>query len=962
MSRVEIPVEAKLNAGDIDAELKQLTQKINALGQSIAKANQVKFNPITKASLDDIKRMNDQFEKLKRTSQLGQDLNRTGQGGKSFLDLDWNSIAANSIAREARRYGAFNRVLAGSGASFTQAVPSAGGGAGGGTGGGVRRSSPGAGGSPWGNAGRKVVSSGLNAAGPAGGVADEAISTGASGGIMAGVAGLIGGVVALGVGKLVGGVMNKVGDAQQDSIGYDTLKRTLGDVNVSFSVLQRSMHAASDAFDGTYQQTQKMAGEFVRISGISGKKGAESLANEVAIGGGFGRSFGVDPEQSNAFFAQMRQFGVTGNDRDSKRLALYVGEAIAKSGSFAKTDEMLQAIASYTTQQTRMGLVSANAGDYTAMLTSMVGAKVPGGDVIGAAGLLSRVNSSIASGGNAGEAGQNFMYMAVGRQLGLSPIMGAALREQGAFGTGQQEFGSGSVMAQWAALNNVNIPAGATNSTATNMSMIMGRLHSTYANNPELRLSAMQNLFGTNINQSAFLDMMKPTQMGDVMSKLASAGIDTSKMNPTAISSLAQVAIGSRSDMNDATKQIWSRLNPAEQASLDKAQAGGDESLRNELLKDFAKYGQSDTEGSQTREKIQALDKDMMEAAGKMIGPLNQMRDVMLYAFGDHGRMSSDDIHKAIYEARKGDIDKKYNETVSKAQSEHSYGLARGAMGKNLGDFDPSIAANNHAAIAVATGNAGLERGIEMAQLNAEMYPAKSNAAASPGSSAALPAWSQNGASASPGSSARSAAGGKVGPSDAVVAQFRAQYGDIAAKIGSDLGVDPNAILAQIAQESNWGRSVVGGNAFNIQKRLNWLGATQMRTDHSPDGTPYQKAFEVYGSQSEMAEAYEDVVKRMDPGVLGAGKNTDQFTRGLVHHLGWAEDPSYAAGINGAYARLTGTPMPDTGSASPPTAGPGGMQSYSFDYNITLQYPNGQPAASPFSINTSVGGPVPFGN
>lgn len=36
MSRVEIPVEAKLNAGNIDAELKQLTQKVNAVGQAIA--------------------------------------------------------------------------------------------------------------------------------------------------------------------------------------------------------------------------------------------------------------------------------------------------------------------------------------------------------------------------------------------------------------------------------------------------------------------------------------------------------------------------------------------------------------------------------------------------------------------------------------------------------------------------------------------------------------------------------------------------------------------------------------------------------------------------------------------------------------------------------------------------------------------------------------------------------------
>jgi len=361
MTRVEIPVEAKLNASDLDAELKQLTQKINALGASIAQANKVKFNPIGKATLDDLKRVQAEFEKIKRTSSLGSDINRTGQGGKSFFDLDWNSIASNGVTREARRYGAFNRIMAGTGASFTHGAPAPGKGGGSGVGGGAP-SAPSGGGSAWANAGRKIVGSGLKAAGPVGGVADEAVGAGMSGGVMAGVAGLIGGVVALGVGKLVGGVMSKIGHAQNDAIGYDTLKRSLGDVNVSFSVLQRSMHAASDAFDGTYQQTLKMGGEFARISGMSGKNAEGSLAQEVAVGGGFGRSFGMDPEQSNAFFAQMRQFGVTSNDRDSQRLALYVGEAIAKSGAFAKSDEMLQAIASYTTQQTRMGLSSANVG------------------------------------------------------------------------------------------------------------------------------------------------------------------------------------------------------------------------------------------------------------------------------------------------------------------------------------------------------------------------------------------------------------------------------------------------------------------------------------------------------------------------------------------------------------------------------------------------------------------------
>jgi len=961
MTRVEIPVEAKLNAADLDAELKQLTQKINSLGASIAQANKVKFNPIGKATLDDLKRVQTEFDKLKRTSPLGSDISRTGQGKKSFFDLDWNAISSNGVSREARRYGAFNRIVGGTGASFTQGAPVPGKGGGSGGGGGAP-SAPSGGGSAWAKAGRKIVGSGLKAAGPVGGAADEAVGAGISGGVMAGVAGLIGGVVALGVGKLVGGVMSKIGDAQNDSIGYDTLKRTLGDVNVSFSVLQRSMHAASDAFDGTYQQTLKMGGEFARISGMSGKGSELALSKEVAVGGGFGRSFGMDPEQSNGFFAQMRQFGVTSNDRDSQRLAVYVGEAIAKSGAFAKSDEMLQAIASYTTQQTRMGLSSANVGDYTATLAGMVGAHVPGMDVMGAAGILSRVNSSIASGGNAGEAGQNYMYTTVGRKLGLDPIMGAALREQGAFGTGAQEFGSGSVMAKWAVQNGVSIPGSASGSNATTMSMIMSGLHNTYAKSPELRLSAMSNLFGVNTNQAAFLDGMKPEQMGDVMNALTKAGIDPSKLNPTSISSLAQIQLGSRSDLGGMSKDIWGKLNEGERASLDKAgQSGSTEDMRGELLKDYAKYGQADTEGEQTRNTIQALDKDMTDAAGKMITPLNDMRQILLYAFGDRGKMSAADITKANYDARADEIKKKRDATVADAESQHMYGIAPGVAGKpNLGDEDPSIAAKNKVAIAVATSNADFLQSIELAKLKAEMYPADKTAAASPGSSAATPGWMDGGgASAGAGGGG---GGGSAGPSEAVKAAFRAKYGDLAAQISAQTGNDPDMILAQLAKETGWGKHEgAGNNPFNITKSTNWAGATITRGDKDKNGNPITQQFKAYGGEAEAASDYVSTLKRVDPGAVGAGNDINKFTAGLSAG-GYATDPSYASGIKSAYAALKGTPMPDAGSSSTGTAGAGGSQDYNFNHNITLQYPNGQPAASPFSINTSFGGPTPFGN
>src|SRR3546814_13482771 len=77
--------------------------------------------------------------------------------------------------------------------------------------------------------------------GPAGNIAGGAVSAGMGGGLLAGLAGLVGGIAAFGVAKLIGGAAGKVGDAQQEFIGYDTPKRSLGDVNGGFNTLKVSL-------------------------------------------------------------------------------------------------------------------------------------------------------------------------------------------------------------------------------------------------------------------------------------------------------------------------------------------------------------------------------------------------------------------------------------------------------------------------------------------------------------------------------------------------------------------------------------------------------------------------------------------------------------------------------------------------------------------------------------------------
>lgn len=673
---VQIPVEAKLEAADIDKVVQKLTEQMNRLGNAVAQANKIKFNPIDNATVDDIRRVTQQFDSLRKISgDLNKRLKATGQESKGFFDLDWKRLYADPSVRARVMRKQFEYVMAGTGASFSvppgpAPVPSQRPAA---------RPSPGA---VWRGAGRNVMGAGLRAAGSAGSVADSALSAGMSGGAMAGIAGLVGGIAALGIGKLVGGVMGKVGDAQNDVIGYDTLKRTLGDVNVGFHMLRESLHASSDAFDVTYAQVLKLGNEFAHISGMSGEA-SKTLAEEVRVGGGFGRSFGIDPSQSNAFFAQMRLFEVTKSDADSRKLALYIGEAVAKSGSFAKTDQMLQAIASYTAQQTRLGLVTANVGGYSSLLAGLVGSHTPGLDPIGSASLLSKVNSAIAGGGGAGEAGQNFLYMAIGKRLGLNPIESDMLREQGAFGTGADAFGPGtkdnpSIWARFAAKYHLHTPATAARSHETSLQMALDHFHKVYAGHPYLMADAMSRELGINHNQAMALDVIGPAKLGGLQKALAANHVDLTKMSATGISALAQIYGGSLSTLNSQAAQLMPQLSDEDAAKLEKAQdSGNTEKFRSELIKLTAQYGQVQTEGSQTRASINKLDKDLIDKAGLMIGPLNDMRDIMIYALGDRGKgLTAADIHKKVVDAQRQAINDRADSRIGRAKSAYNEALS----------------------------------------------------------------------------------------------------------------------------------------------------------------------------------------------------------------------------------------------------------------------------------------------
>lgn len=618
MSGIKIPVGIAFDKGTEDRVIQEFTQQFNKLGESIGRANKQKFSPIDRGSLDDMRRLTAGFESLKKVSgDLNKRLRATGQDKSSFMDVDWNKLYPDQHSRGRQMQKAFEYVTGGGRFAPGQGAP---GPAPGGGGGGARP--PAAPPAPR-NYGRNIVSAGLRAAGPVGGVADGALSAGMSGGAMAGLAGLAGGLAALAIGKVVGAVTQKIGAAQNEFIGYDTLKRQLGDVNISFGALKESLRSASRGLDMTFDEGLKLGQQFARLANLSGEQ-YKTLGEEVQHAGGFGRSFGMDPSQSNAFFAQMRMSKVTSNVDDSRRLGLLIGEGIAKSGAFAQADQVLEAIAAFATSQARQGMNAANVAGYTGMLTGMIGSGIAGMDPASAAALLGRANSTFSGGGGGGEAGQNFIYSAVGSRMGLNPIQTAMMREQGLFGTGAGTFGKGSTWERFAQKNpGVGGTGTAATSTQTNLELVMEHFKKTYAGRPELMVNAMSNLFGVNNSQAMALSTIDPKSLGGLASRLQRNGVNINDVNASGISRIAQLeADGSLS-----------------------------EAEKDKRIKEAAGQNQEQTEGSRTRATINGVERAIQDMAGRLVPIMNDVRSGVMYLAGEGGKHGPRDIQEAIARA-----------------------------------------------------------------------------------------------------------------------------------------------------------------------------------------------------------------------------------------------------------------------------------------------------------------------
>lgn len=127
-----------------------------------------------------------------------------------------------------------------------------------------------------------------------------------------------------------------------------------------------------------------------------------------------------------------------------------------------------------------------------------------------------------------------------------------------------------------------------------------------------------------------------------------------------------------------------------------------------------------------------------------------------------------------------------------------------------------------------------------------------------------------------------------------------------AERAARELGVPAEAIMAQAALETGWGKAVPAHadgkssfNFFGIKATPSWDGGRLEKTTHEHLGGRMQKVAAEFRSYASEAEAFDDYVSFLKTNpryadALRQGDDTAGFAQGL-QKAGYATDPNYAA-------------------------------------------------------------------
>ncbi|HAW7297149.1 TPA: lytic transglycosylase [Escherichia coli] len=616
---IKIPVSAQFDAADLKQQIQMVNDQIRVLASQVGQANKQKFEPINLRSKDDLNAFIKQMQKLLSIqTELKQTMGKTGQGATNPLMADWSKMYTDQAVRIKK----MQSMLQFLGVEFNDQpapkpkppVPT------------PSNPSPAPHRRPQNNnqppAWQNHLSTMLRNAGPVGGTISGAMNAGLSGGAGAGLMGLVGGLAALGVGKIIGAVADKIGQAQDNVIGLDKLYRQVGGI-VSFSSLQRGVMSTANRLGMTNGDAIALASTYSRAANI---QPGQNLGTGMLVSGGLARSYGLDPNSVAGTIGQLSASRVVNNDQQLRRMGLLMGEAIGKSGAFAQAGEAMQAISDFATQQARMSLTAPNVPGYAGAMAGLMSSGIPGMDLQGSTNLLGRVNANLQRGGAMGDPSRAFMARMALRNGINNPMALEVLQSGGAFGTISSTLGPDSLYGQRF--------GGNYQGDQTLLDMTRQSIHRAYGYGPDSVVALSRHL-GVGINDALALDQMSSADMSGVSDRLSRLKLDPSSVNATSYAALGQIQSGKGLEAMGNEYLKRGGLDAGERQRLTDALIKGDpEKLKDVLTQVATVHGPAKTEGSEIRDNVAKLNNQFEDYARRALPALDVMRMALVKMTG----------------------------------------------------------------------------------------------------------------------------------------------------------------------------------------------------------------------------------------------------------------------------------------------------------------------------------------
>ncbi|WP_426656524.1 lytic transglycosylase [Escherichia coli] len=616
---IKIPVSAQFDAADLKQQIQMVNDQIRVLASQVGQANKQKFEPINVKSKDDLNAFIKQMQKLLSIqTELKQTMSKTGQGATNPLMADWSKMYTDQAVRIKK----MQSMLQFLGVEFNDQpapkpkppapTPS--------------NPSPAPHSRPQNNnqppAWQNHLSTMLRNAGPVGGTISGAMNAGLSGGAGAGLMGLVGGLAALGVGKIIGAVADKIGQAQDNVIGLDKLYRQVGGI-VSFSSLQRGVMSTANRLGMTNGDAIALASTYSRAANI---QPGQNLGTGMLVSGGLARSYGLDPNSVAGTIGQLSASRVVNNDQQLRRMGLLMGEAIGKSGAFAQAGEAMQAISDFATQQARMSLTAPNVPGYAGAMAGLMSSGIPGMDLQGSTNLLGRINASLQRGGAMGDPSRAFMARMALRNGINNPMALEVLQSGGAFGTISSTLGPDSLYGQRF--------GGSYHGDQTLLDMTRQGIHRAYGYGPD-SIVALSRHLGVGINDALAIDQMSSADMSGVSDRLRRLKINPDSVNATSYAALGQIQSGKGLEVMGNEYLKRGALDAGERQRLTDALIKGDpEKLKDVLTQVATVHGPAKTEGSEIRDNVAKLNNQFEDYARRALPALDVMRMALVKMTG----------------------------------------------------------------------------------------------------------------------------------------------------------------------------------------------------------------------------------------------------------------------------------------------------------------------------------------